>query len=228
MARRFSRYARYGMTIAWVIAGGWLAGATAGELRHAWYVVPTPPEVIKDVTVRNVRDDEGNKASFRIMLFSDEFRWRINSFDAVEAEGGKRPQFTEEMKAVLNSASEIIAVGASSEEIPPGTSFPEGRAKEEKRAARRAEKIAVWIREALNRPIPVRKLNVGHHAPTGSDDTSDQRRVVIILVLDHDEGTNIDQSLRSAMASQSVRAPIFEALLTKYSLGGETRFTWVP
>jgi hypothetical protein len=95
MARKFSTYARYGMTIAWVIAGGWLAGATAGELRHAWYIVPTPPEVIKDVTVRNVRDDEGNKASFRIMLFSDEFRWRINSFDAVEAEGGKRPQFTE-------------------------------------------------------------------------------------------------------------------------------------
>ena len=228
MVRKFSTYARYGVTIAWVIAGGWLAGATAGELRHAWYVVPTPPEVIKDVTVRNVRDDEGNKASFRIMLFSDEFRWRINSFDAVEAEGGKRPQFTEEMKAVLNSASEIIAVGASSEEIPPGTSFPEGRAKEEKRAARRAEKIAVWIREALNRPIPVRKLNVGHHAPTGSDDTSDQRRVVIILVLDHDEDTNIDQSLRSAMASQSVRAPIFEALLTKYSLGGAAQFTWVP
>ena len=228
MLRNLSRYARYGLTIAWVIAGGWLAGATAGEVRHAWYVVPTPPEISKDVTIRNVRDEAGNKATFRIMLFSDEFRWRINSFDAVEAENGKRPQFTEEMKAVLNSASEIIAVGASSEEIPPGVSFPEGRAREEKRAARRAEKIAVWLREALNRPIPVRKLNVGHHAPTGTEDTSDQRRVVIILVLDHDEDTNIDQSLRSAMASQSVRAPIFEALLTKYSLGGGAHFTWVP
>ena len=228
MGRNFSKYARYGVTVAWVIAGGWLAGATAGEVRHAWYVVPTPPEVIKDVTIRNVSDEEGKKASFRIMLFSDEFRWRINSFDQVEAESGKRPQFTEEMKAVLNSASEVIVVGASSEEIPPGTSFPDGRAKEEKRAARRAEKIAVWVREALNRPIPVRKLNVGHHAPTGTDDTSDQRRVVIILVLDRDEDANIDQSLRSAMASQSVRAPIFEALLTKYSLGGGAHFTWVP
>ena len=79
-------------------------------------------------------------------------------------------------------------------------SFPQGRAQEEHRAARRAEKIAVWVREALNRPIPVRKLNVGHHAPTGTDDTSDQRRVVIILVLEQDEDANIDQSLRSAMA----------------------------
>jgi hypothetical protein len=227
MVQNLSKYARYGLTAAWVIAGVGLAGATAGEMRRAWYVVPTPPEVIQDVTVRNVKDDEGRAATFRIMLFSDEFRWRINSFDAVEA-GGKRPEFTPEMKAVLNSAVEIIAVGASSEEIPPGISFPEGRAKEERRAGRRADQIAVWIREALNKPIPVRKLNVGHHTPTGTDETSDQRRVVIILVLAQDEDANLDQSLRSAMASQAVRAPIFEALLTKYSLGGGDHFAWVP
>ncbi len=227
MVPNLAKYARYGVTAAWVIAGVGLAGATAGEVRRVWYVAASPPEVIQDVTVRNVKDDEGRKATFRIMLFSDEFRWRINSFDAVET-GGARPQFTPEMKAVLNSAREVIVVGASSEEIPPGISFPEGRATEEKRAARRAEKIAVWVREALNRPIPVRKLNVGHHAPTGTDETSDQRRVVIILVLDQDDDINIDQSLRSAMASQSVRAPIFEALLTKYSLGGGNQFSWVP
>lgn len=227
MVANLTRYARYAVTAAWVIAGAWLMGTTAGEARAAWLVVPKPPEVIRDVIVRNVKDDEGLKASFRILLFSDEFRWRINSYDALE-QNGKRPQFTPEMKAVLNSASEIICVGASSEEIPPGISFPQGRAQEEKRAARRAEKIAVWVREALNRPIPVRKLNVGHHAPTGTDDTSDQRRVVIILVLDHDDGANIDQSLKSAMAGESVRAPIFEALLTKYSLGNADKFTWVP
>ena len=123
------------------------------------------------------------------------------------------------MKAVLNSASEIICVGASSEEIPPGMSFPQGRAQEERRAARRAEKISVWVREAFNRPIPVRKLNVGHHAPTGSDDTSDQRRVIIILVLDHDEAPTSISRCVWRWRSQSVRAPIFEALLTKYSLG---------
>ena len=227
MGSSIARYARYAVTAAWVIAGGWLAGATAGEVRQVWLVVPTPPEVIRDVVIRNVADEQGHRASFRILLFSDEFRWRINSFDSLE-EAGKRPQFTTEMKAVLNSASEIICVGASSEEIPSGVSFSQGRVQEEHRAARRAEKIAVWVREALNRPIPVRKLNVGHHAPTGIDDTSDQRRVVIILVLDHDDGANIDQSLRKAMAGESVRAPIFEALLTRYSLGGAESFTWVP
>ena len=223
-----SKYARYGVTAMWVIAGGWLAVATAGEVRHAFLVVPRPPEVVREVVVRNVRDDEGLRASFRIMLFSDEFRWRINSFDALE-KAGKRPQFTPEMKAVLNSAKEIIVVGASSEEIPPGVPFNQGRVQEEKRAARRADKIALWVREALNEAIPVRKLNVGHHTPTGEiDDTSDQRRVIIILVLDSDEGVNVDQSLKAAMQGESVRAPIFEALLSKYSLGNQKSFTWVP
>ena len=222
-----AKFARYGATAAWAVAGIWLMGATASELRAVWLVPPTPPEVSHDLIIRNAKDDDGKSTSFRILLFTDEFRWRINSFDAIEKEGA-RPHFTEEMKKVLNSAREIICVGASSEEIPAGTSFTAGRDLEERRAARRAEKIAVWVREAIGKPIPVRKLNVGHHAPTGSGDTSDQRRVVIILVLDHDDGADIDQSLRSAMASESMRSPIFETLLTKYSLGGGRSFTWVP
>ena len=219
--------ARYLATVTWIVAGGYLALATLSEVRAVWLVPPTPPEISHDLIIRNAKDDEGRSASFRILLFTDEFRWRINSFDAIE-NSGARPHFTEEMKAVLNSASEIICVGASSEELPVGVSFTLGRQHEERRAARRAEQIAVWVREVLGKPIPVRKLNVGHHTPTGAGDTSDQRRVVIILVLDHDDGTNIDQSLRSAMAGESMRAPIFESLLTKYSLGSANTFTWVP
>ena len=219
--------ARYLAVMVWVIAGIWLTSVTASELRTLWLVPPTPPEISQDVIVRHARDDGGRSSSFRILLFTDEFRWRINSFDSLETEGA-RPQFTDAMVAVLNSAKEIICVGASSEEIPAGTSAKEGRELEERRAARRAEKIAVWVREVLGRPIPVRKLNVGHHTPTGAEDTSEQRRVVIILVLDHDEDANIDQSLRSAMAGEAARAPIFDTLLTKYSLGGGSTFNWVP
>jgi hypothetical protein len=227
MAPRIARFARVVFTVAWLAAGGWLGVLTASELRYLWATPPTPPEVTQDLTVKNVPDAQGRNATFRILLFTDEFRWRLNSYDEIENRAA--PNFTPEMKAVLNSAEEIITVGASSEEIPAGVSFDLGRAKEERRAARRAEKIAVWVREVLERPIPVRKLNVGHHASTrGKGDTSDQRRVVIILVLKHDEGTNIDQSLRLAMAGESPRAPIFDSLLTKYSLASGEAFTWVP
>lgn len=228
MVRTITKHARSVVTVVWVLAGGYLGILTASELRYLWVTPPTPPEVTHDLTVNNSPDQKGRVASFRILLFSDEFRWRLNSFDEIEHRASQ-PNFTPEMKAVLNSAEEIIAIGASSEELPTGVSFDAGKAQEERRAARRAEKIAIWVREAINRPIPVRKLNVGYHKPTGArTDTSDQRRVVIILVLKHDDGANLDQSLRAAMAGESLRAPIFESLLTKYSLATGEKFTWVP
>jgi len=215
-------------TAALVVFGSGVLYATAVEVRRLTRTLPArPPEVVRDIIVRNAPDHKGRRASFRILLFSDEFRWRINSYAALESTP-TQPDFTTEMRAVLNDAREIICVGASSEEIPSGVSFEKGRLEEERRAGRRAERIAVWVRGALTRPIPVRKLNVGHHAPTGqARDTSDQRRVVIILVLDGDEKTDVDQALRAAMARESARAPIFDALLTQYSLATAPTFTWV-
>jgi hypothetical protein len=215
-------------TAALVVFGSGVLYATAVEVRRLTRTLPArPPEVVRDIVVRNAPDHKGRRASFRILLFSDEFRWRINSYAALEATP-TQPDFTAEMRAVLNDAREIICVGASSEEIPNGVSFEKGRREEERRAGRRAERIAVWVRGALTRPIPVRKLNVGHHAPTGqAHDTSDQRRVVIILVLDGDEKTDVDQALRAAMSRESTRAPIFDALLTQYSLATAPTFTWV-
>jgi hypothetical protein len=208
-----------------------VAYATVSELGYLVRVeLPTPPEVTRDLVVTNVADAFGRRASFRILLFTDEFRWRLSSHDALDAVP-ERPTFTPEMKAVLNSAQEIIAIGASSEELPAGVSANDGRRTEEHRAGRRAERIAVWVREAVSKPIPIRKLNVGHHAPTPgprASDTSDQRRVVIVLVLDRDDGVDMDQALRAAMARESLHAPIFEALLTRYSLSAGQAFTWVP
>ena len=228
MAPTVYKYARIVVTMAWVIGGGWLGVLTASQLRYLMFTPPTPPEVTHDLTVKDSEDQQGRRASFRILLFSDEFRWRLNSFDEIEHRA-MQPNFTAAMRAVLNSAEEIICIGASSEELPTGVSFSMGRVQEERRAARRAEKIAVWVREVLERPIPVRKLNVGYHKATGGrSDTSDQRRVVIVLVLKQEDGTNLDQSLRAAMAGESLRAPIFDSLLTKYSLATGDTFTWVP
>ena len=223
----FSAIAWGTSTLAFVIAGACLSYATAIEVdRLTKLTTPTPPEVAHDVIVRNVKDEAGHRASFRVLLFTDEFRWRLSSYDSLEQL--QQPAFTPEMKNVLNRAKEIIAVGASSEEIVPGLSLEAGRKREEARAARRAERIGMWVRQAVSNPIPVRKLNVGHHMPTkGFKETSDQRRVVIILVIEREDGTNVDQALRQAMALESVKAPIFEALLTRYSLSANKAFTWV-
>jgi hypothetical protein len=214
-------------TLAFVIVGACLSYATVLEVdRLTRLTTPTPPEVSHDVIVRNAKDQAGRRASFRVLLFTDEFRWRLSSYEALEQL--EEPAFTPEMKNVLNRAKEIIAVGASSEEIVPGLSVEAGRKREEGRAALRAERIAMWVHQAISSPIPVRKLNVGHHMPTkGFKETSDQRRVVIILVIEREDGTNVDEALRAAMALESINAPIFEALLTRYSLSANKAFTWV-
>ena len=215
-------------TFAFVVAGVCLSYATVVEVDRLTRIsTPTPREVATDVIVRNAKDEQGRRASFRVLLFTDEFRWRMSSYESIESRLDE-PTFTHEMKAVLDRAKEVIVVGASSEEIVPGLSLEAGRVREEARAAKRAARIALWVRQALSKPVPVRKLNVGHHMPTkGANDTSDQRRVVIILVLERENGTNVDQALRAAMALESVNAPIFEALLTRYSLAAGKAFTWV-
>ena len=214
-------------TLAAVVFGCALAFATVGDVWRLRAAPPTPPEVKRDLIVKGAADASGRQATFRILLFTDQFRWRLSSAAMLE-NGLETPVFTPEMKRVLNTAEEIICVGASSEEIAPGVAFEAGRALEERRAARRAERIAAWVQSSLLKPIPMRKLNAGHHQPTfgSARDTSDQRRVVIILVLDHDKGANIDEALRAAMASESVRAPIFQTLLTQYSLASRPQFTW--
>ena len=214
---------------AFLIGSAGLVYATVIDVtRLTRFTTPTPVEVTADLIVRNAKDALGRSASFRILLFSDEFRWKLASYEALE-NNPTEPEFTPAMKTVLDSAEEIICVGASSEEMSPGLPITRARSLEEQRAARRAEQIAVWVRKAISKPIPVRKLNVGHHVRTGGvSDTSDQRRVVIILVLRQDRDANVDQALRDAMARESARAPIFDTLLTRYSLAAEHRpFTWV-
>ncbi len=225
---RWPAWSWWASSVALVAFTGGLSHATATQVSRLTRELPSePPEVIQDVVVRNVPDELGRRASFRILLFSDEFRWQLSSWSVLES-GLRRPVFTNEMKAVLNDAHEIICVGTSSEEIPGGLTPDQGRKTEEQRAARRAERIAVWMRQAVSRAIPIRKLNIGHHAPTGPNgNTADQRRVVIILVLDSDEHLDVDEALRTAMVQESARAPIFDTLLTQYSLTDGDRFAWV-
>ena len=59
-------------TLGLLAFGAGLVYLTAGELLRA--PAPTPPEVTRDVIVRHAEDAAGRRASFRILLFTDEFR----------------------------------------------------------------------------------------------------------------------------------------------------------
>src|SRR2546423_6071280 len=124
-------------TLAVFLFGGALTFATVGDVWRARNAPPTPPEVKRDLIVKGASDASGRQATFRILLFTDEYRWRLSSADTLET-GSASPVFTPEMTTVLNTAEEIICVGASSEEIAPGVAFEAGRAIEERRGGGRA------------------------------------------------------------------------------------------
>ena len=125
-------------TMAFVIAGVCLSYATVVQVDRLTRVsAPKPPEVASDVIVRNAKDQQGRRASFRVLLFTDEFRWRMSSYESLES-SLEEPTFTPEMKAVLDKARGIIVVGASSEEIVPVLSLEARRTREEVRAGKRA------------------------------------------------------------------------------------------
>lgn len=193
--------------------------------------VANPKETERDDVVKGT-DIEGNSATFMISLLSDEYRWVIGSTSELE-QPHTNLVFSEEMKQNINNALEVICVGASSEDIRPGATEEQGRREEEQRAERRAETIAIWVRQAIMHNVRVRKLNVGHHVReggrgTGGVDTSHQRRVIIILVLEEDEGVNMDQALRDALEKERDKHPIYATMLDNYSLTRGKVFTWTP
>lgn len=177
------------------------------------------------------------KATLLIYPLSDEYRWLRGSDNTLE-NGEKTFPFSSDMRQLLNErAQRVICIGASSEEIPTGLRIEgkeaEGRVEEEKRAARRVNKIAAWVQEVLNKPILVRKLNIGHRDPENrgkkisANETADQRRIIIIIVLAEQEGIDFDKALLDAFKNCESKEPIFGTILTKYSLLKDGKPDWV-
>jgi hypothetical protein len=197
------------------------------------YVAPPqpqkPPEVLMANYIPYAQDREGKKASFLIHLLTDEYRWKLSRWDLLE-DLQSEINFSSSMRKLMNSAIEIVCIGASSEEIEDGLSYNHGRQKEEWRAGRRAESISKWVRAVLQNPVNVRKLNIGHRDQTletnGISDTSDQRRIIIVLVLKAEDGVNMDQALRDAFQQERNKQPIYETILTRYSLTQTLNFRW--
>lgn len=205
----------------------------APEPRRVSYVPPpapeNPPEALSTDYVPYAKDSKGRTASIVIHLLTDEHRWKLSRWDLLENLKSE-VDFSVPMRRLMNSATEIICIGASSEEIENGYSQDEGRKREEWWAGRRADSIAMWVRAALDKPINVRKLNIGHRDPANEreaqSDTSDQRRVIIVLVLKEEEGVDMDQALRDAFQQERSKQPIYETILTKYSLTQGMKFHW--
>lgn len=188
-----------------------------------------PPEVDEPAFIPDAEDTDHKKASIAIYLLSGEYSWKIGNYEKLNDKYDKLP-FSAEMVHLLNKANEVICVGASSEEIIQGLTEDEGRRKEEERAAKRAKSIARWVDEKIekrNPPILVRKWNIGHwFNRLSGEDTSKQRRVIIILVFNKSREIKMDEALRNALEREKKDHPIYELILTQYSLTRSDKLVW--
>jgi hypothetical protein len=150
------------------------------------------------------KDKEGKVAFFRVLILPGDFRWAFASQSVITDADGKPMDLShtlkgDDMRNLLGSASHIIAVGAASIEGDLEN--------EEARAEARARQLASWVRPRTPRSARVYTLNLGRYLGScqgcSQQQTSAQRRVVVITVSASHPGVDISTALRNALLGTS-------------------------
>jgi len=147
-------------------------------------------------------DEEGKVAFFRVLILPGDFRWAFASQSVITDADGRPVDLAhtlkgDDMRKLLQSASHIITVGAASIEGDLES--------EETRAEARARQLAAWVRPRLPRSAKSYTLNLGRYLGScqgcSHQQTSVQRRVVVIAVSASQPGVDISAALRHALLS---------------------------
>jgi len=154
-------------------------------------------------------DKQGRRAKFRIRILSQEYRWVFGSSDMIEI-GNSRDEDGREIRRLFEKRNMQEYMRRMTDVIAVGTASVEGERREEvQRANERADRILSWIRPLPFRdpPIGLHKLNLGQFRQVcdpGSENTSHQRRLIIVGVLEKETGSNICQALYNTLTGISL------------------------
>lgn len=151
------------------------------------------------------QDAAGRNALFDVVVLTKTYGWVKGSTTELER-GDKRLSgedienevLAPQLREGLGSARELIAVGLASVEGDIET--------ETQRGGLRANRIAEWVRGAVDPSIPMSTLNLGRYlevcADCETDDTSWQRPFIVIAVRQADTGANIGEALHNALSDK--------------------------
>ncbi len=168
-------------------------------------------------------DSEGKAAEFRIYILSNEYNWKILETTQVE-QGGRPVDLSKVLEArgvrrVMETAIDIIAAGTAS--------FEGSKLREETRAGDRADQLVSWVRQSvafLNDPPGIYRLNLGKFMKGGSYTspraTAYQRKVILVAVLEKDEGVALDKALWDALKDKNLD----QFTIRDYSKGNRQEF----
>lgn len=151
----------------------------------------------------------GKAAKFRIAIVTQEYRWKFASSDSIETGSieNKLPDLLDKIRG-FEEAKGIIAVGAASQEGSTNQEIV--------RADRRADNILLILREhRISYRKGLYKLNLGqYHSVIEKktiEETSIQRRVIIIAVLSSDPRMNFEEfrdALQKALSKSELKVSI--------------------
>lgn len=151
-------------------------------------------------------DKQGRRGLFDVLVLKRQFMWVRASYNQLERDGVIIPLdaiadtiFDRDMRETLDNATDLIAVGTASQE---------GTLKiEVSRANRRARETAKLIKSTLDKKVPIWVLNLGQYRDPCEDcevtETNWQRPFIVIAVARKDEGLNLKEAVKDAMASSS-------------------------
>ena len=185
--------------------------------------LPSPP-IARPVPYRHLagweeypikgRDRAGRVAAFRVLVLPGDQHWQFASDQVVLGRDNAVVDILARVQAaavqeLLAKGTHLISVGAASME----GSVPE----EERRAAKRAHKLAGLLAPALPQGLALYTLNLGRHSERCERctpaDTAPQRRVVLIVVAAAHEGVDLRTALYDALSDN----PTFPLDLQSYS-----------
>jgi hypothetical protein len=173
------------------------AGAVAAyQLWHAReQLLPLIPDPRWSSYDTQGHDQQGKALEARVLVLSQEHRWRFGRADEVEL-GGRGADLREHLRS-LEIPTDLGIVGV-------GTASVEGdRSEEESRAQDRAETLIATLREEFPRTAGLYGLNLGQFTkpfrPRTTAQTATQRRVIVIAILQQDKGIDLRAALFDAL-----------------------------
>ncbi len=160
------------------------------------------------------QDASGRVAAFRVLVLPGDQHWQFASDEVVLGPDGNEIDVRVRLESptiheLLATGTHLICVGAASVE----GSVPE----EERRAAKRAGKLASWVSSVMPADLALYTLSLGRYTARcdscTQEDTAPQRRVVLILVAAAHDGVDLRGALRNALSNN----PAFPLDLDRYS-----------
>lgn len=142
------------------------------------------------------RDPAGRRVRVRINTLTQEYRWVFARSDVVEAYSPPiDPRAHVKKLNISNAKFGIICVGTASSEGERG--------EEESRARGRAERLQIIFREEFDKVPALYSLSLGQfqhkRKSFNPQATRDERRVIVIEILDRDQGVNLKEAIKDAL-----------------------------